>query len=258
MAATAHSVSPEAVYHRRDPERTALHRAIREHLPAFLAIQDPPSHVARALRRFLECGVLAHGFVRVRCADCKEESLVAFSCKDRGFCPSCTARRAAQTAAHLVDEVLPHAPYRQFVLVIPFDLHHRVSRDPALESKVLSLFVEDLTAHLREVTDTDGFAQPGMVTFIQRFGSTLNLRHHFHLLALDGVYESHGDQPPLVFTRAPSPTPEQLQTLLERVATRVRALIGSAEGEPEPEVQAPLLKVFGAEPSEPAESRLVA
>jgi hypothetical protein len=84
--------------------------------------QDPPSYVARALRRFLECGVLAHGFVRVRCAACKGESLVAFSCKDRGFCPRCTAKRAAQTAAHLVDEVLPHAPYRQFVLVMPFSL----------------------------------------------------------------------------------------------------------------------------------------
>ncbi len=32
---------------------------------------------------FLECGILAHGFLRVRCADCAHEKLVAFSCKRR-------------------------------------------------------------------------------------------------------------------------------------------------------------------------------
>ena len=35
------------------------------------------------------------------------ERLVAFSCKGRGFCPSCGARRMAQTAAWLVDDILP-------------------------------------------------------------------------------------------------------------------------------------------------------
>ena len=60
------------------------------------------------------------------------------------------------------------------------------------------------------------------------------------------------------FTRAPPPTPEQLQRLLERVATRSPALTGGGEEAPEPEVQAPLLKVFGAELTEPAAPRLVA
>jgi hypothetical protein len=32
--------------------------------------------------------VLAHGFARVRCESCKDELLVAFSCKGRGVCPS--------------------------------------------------------------------------------------------------------------------------------------------------------------------------
>ena len=51
--------------------------------------------------------VLSHGFLRVRCADCAHEKLVAFSCKRRGFCPSCVTRRMAESAAHLVDEVIP-------------------------------------------------------------------------------------------------------------------------------------------------------
>ena len=51
-----------------------------------------------------------------RCEDCHAEKLVAFSCQGRGFCPSCGARRMAETAALLTDEVLPRKPLRQRVL----------------------------------------------------------------------------------------------------------------------------------------------
>jgi hypothetical protein len=82
---------------------------------------------------------------------------------------------------------------------------------------------------------------------------------HFHLLALDGVYESHGENAPLAFVPAPTPTPEQLQRLLERTAKRIRALVAQAPPSPElSEVQAPLLRVLGAEPAAPAEPKLVA
>jgi hypothetical protein len=33
------------------------------------------------------------GFARIRCPDCEEERLLYFSCKPRGFCPSCHAKR---------------------------------------------------------------------------------------------------------------------------------------------------------------------
>lgn len=88
-------------------------------------------------------------------------------------------------------------------------------------------------------------------------GEYAQLHHHLHLLALDGLYESHRDNRPLEFAPAPPPTQEQLQTLLEHVATRVRALTGEGEEEPEPELLALLLKVFGTEPTEPAESSSV-
>jgi hypothetical protein len=44
--------------------------------------------------------------------ECGHDKLLAFSCKRRGFCPSCGARRMSQTAAHLVDRVIPHVPGR--------------------------------------------------------------------------------------------------------------------------------------------------
>jgi ribosomal protein S27E len=52
---------------------------------------------------FLECGILVHGFLRLRCSGCGHEKLVALSCKRRGICPSYGARRMAATAACLFD-----------------------------------------------------------------------------------------------------------------------------------------------------------
>ena len=43
------------------------------------------------------------------------ERLVAYSCKRCGFCPSCAAQRLTESAAVLVDEVLPCEPVRQRV-----------------------------------------------------------------------------------------------------------------------------------------------
>ncbi len=57
---------------------------------------DPiPTWVEEEFRRYLACGILAHGILRMRCETCHAEHLVAFSCKRRGFCPSCGARRMA-------------------------------------------------------------------------------------------------------------------------------------------------------------------
>ncbi|MBE0549440.1 MAG: transposase zinc-binding domain-containing protein, partial [Rubrivivax sp.] len=56
---------------------------------------------------FLECGILAHGFLRLRCGDCGHDKLVAFSCRRRSDCPSCGARRMVQTAGYLVDRIIP-------------------------------------------------------------------------------------------------------------------------------------------------------
>jgi hypothetical protein len=64
---------------------------------------DLPQFVKDEFDAFLECGILAHGLLRLHCGDCGHDKLVAFSCRRRGFCPSCGARRMAQTAAHLVD-----------------------------------------------------------------------------------------------------------------------------------------------------------
>ena len=115
-------------YERHRPEQTTLYRLVQQHAQTFFAQTEGatgvslPQFVKDEFDAFLECGILAHGFLRLRCGDCGHDKLVAFSCKRRGFCPSCGARRMAQTAAHLVDHVIPHVPVRQWVLSLPIPL----------------------------------------------------------------------------------------------------------------------------------------
>jgi ribosomal protein L37E len=64
-------------------------------------------------------GLLDSLYDRVRCRRCPEEFLVAFSCKRRGVCPSCGAKRAAELAAFLRDEVVEQVGHAQWVFTIP-------------------------------------------------------------------------------------------------------------------------------------------
>ena len=142
---------PSRSYAPRRPERTALHLIVREHLETFLATvreersKDIPHYVEEELRRYLRCGLACHGFLRVVCPTCRQEVVVAYSCKCRGTCPSCSARRMCGSAAHLVDHVLPDVPVRQWVLTTPF----RVRRVLALRPDALTMLLERLLIKLQ-------------------------------------------------------------------------------------------------------------
>jgi Transposase zinc-binding domain len=76
-----------ATYEPRDPSSTVLYKVIAEHLETFLASlhDDPgakglPAYVQREFCDYLQCGILAHGFLRMGCDTCKQEVLLAFSC----------------------------------------------------------------------------------------------------------------------------------------------------------------------------------
>ena len=56
----------------------------------------------------------------------------------------------------------------------------------------------------------------GSVTFVQRFGSALNLNPHFHVLMLDGVYVDADDQP--VFVPAPVLSDSDVQQIVQTTA----------------------------------------
>jgi len=86
--------------------------------------------------------------------------------------------------------VFPEVPVRQWVLSLPFALRYRLAYDASAVSVVLRIFVRAIFGSLRRRARDNGIhnGQCGAVTFIQRFGSALNLNVDFHVIVLDGVY----------------------------------------------------------------------
>ena len=138
-----------AVYRRRRPERTPLYRVVQGHFETYRALvreghcdaEGVPAYVEREFGRYLECGILAHGFARTFCEACQHDFLIAFSCRGRGVCPACNARRMVETAAHLADHVMPRLPVRQWVLSVPKRLRYYLQTDAAVQTLALRLFL---------------------------------------------------------------------------------------------------------------------
>ena len=172
----------EFTYKRRVPEQELLHQVLVEHLETFLdrartEEHQLPLYVEKELRDYVECGVLGYGFVRLKCDDCGKEKALAFSCMGRGFCPSCTGRRMADTAARLVDDVFPRdVPVRQWVLSLPIEIRYRLAYDGKLLSDVLAVFLRVVRGWYYRQAKAAGYkdVRCGSVTFAQRFGSSLN------------------------------------------------------------------------------------
>ena len=222
-----------ASYQPRDAESTILHRVVRENLETFLREANDhgdgdslPRFIEREFREFLTCGALTRGFARVRCDDCAFERLVPFSCKRRGFCPSCGGRRMAAHAAHLVDHVLPPVPVRQWVLSLPHRLRYLLAWDHKLCRAVLGVAVRAILGFYRQKARRRGArdGRSGAVTVIQRFGGGLQLNVHFHALLLDGVF-GEGSDGTLEFHAAEAPSDEDVARLLAIIYRRVRRLL---------------------------------
>ena len=219
-------------YQRHQPEQTLLHEVIGEHLEGFIANsreRDAPvaRFVERELRAYLKCGVLAHGFLRLHCDACGRDRLLAFSCKGRAVCPSCGGRRTADTAAHLMDCVIPEVPVRQWVLTLPYPLRYRCAWDARLTSEVLRAFLRALFADQRRRARLHFGVRNGhcgAVTAIQRFGSALNLAPHFHSLILDGVYPGPAHAPGPILP-LPPPETEDVARVMAGTAQRIMRLL---------------------------------
>ena len=227
----------ESAYARHRPEETVLYKLLAEHWRPFLAETQAgdesgcglPRFVVDEVEAFLRCGILAHGFIRVACDACRESRVVAFSCKRRGFCPSCLGRRMCDFAAYLRDHVMPHVPVRQWVLTVPFGLRFGMAFDPALTGIVLRGFVGVVSRWLRRRARAYGIRgalKTGGVTVIQRFGSALNLNVHFHTLMIDGVYEIRPSGTAL-FHPISAPTDEEVAAVAEQVYRKVARMLNA-------------------------------
>jgi len=197
---------------------------VQTHFATWLALKDDgygghaPASVEREFRRYLECGILAHGFARARCADCGHDFIIAYSCKCRGVCPSCTTRRTVETAAHLAEHVIPRLPVRQWVLSVPKRLRYHLEHDPAVQNLALHIFLSAIPQRLRQCCPgADEASRLGAVAFIHRFGALLNPHLHFHCIVVDGVFEAGTDG-----TATFHPACDITSTVIDEVQENVR------------------------------------
>jgi len=212
-----------AEYVPRKPQDTLLHRLVREHYATFVAHTEAtyaaplPRYVTDAFERYLACGDFSQGFVRCHCDACRHDVLVAFSCKQRGLCPSCGARRMCDVAANVTDAIFPSVPVRQWVLSLPFELRGLAATKPDVLTALGRIFSEEVARATKRLAGVAG-AATGSISFPQRFGSSLNLHVHFHLLAVDAVFEKHGEG--VRTHEAPPPAKTDVALVAQRVHDR--------------------------------------
>ncbi len=194
-----------------------------------------PAFVKKELEGFLDCGLACRGFARLKCESCGEQHLVAFSCKGRGFCPSCLGRRMASTAANLVEHVLPTAALRQWVLTVPHPWRKRLAYDGELLGALTRIFVSTVLGFYKTRLKKEGAAngQSGAVVVVQRTSSDLKTNPHLHVIFLDGVYRELADE--VVFRELARLSTREVGEVLERAVNRMtrhvrrRELRGEAE-----------------------------
>jgi transposase-like protein len=127
----ASTVSVKGTYRPRRPRTSPLWRCLGAHFDEFLALY-PERYEARlgflrpvikhVVEKFLACGDLTQGFARIRCPQCRQEYLLAFSCRGRGFCPSCHQKRVLLFGERISKRVAARVPHRHYVFAIPIML----------------------------------------------------------------------------------------------------------------------------------------
>jgi len=95
-----------------------------------------------------------------------------------------------------------------------------------LTAKVYTIIRTTITQYYANQAAARGLerqkVQPGAVTFIQRFGSAINVNVHYHCVFLEGVYLDRTDQGRTPrFVKAEPPTDADIAAVLQKISRRV-------------------------------------
>ena len=214
-------------YARRQPEKSDLYKIVSKSFQSFFRDRREegryfPEYIHKEFESYLKCGILSYGFVRLKCQniECSKEKVVAFSCKKRGFCPSCASKRMVETSEHLMDNILPLVPYRQFVVTFPVPLRYLINSNKNLFKKVHKIVISLIHSHY---TNSNKTHLAGSISFHQRFGSDLRLNPHLHILCPDGKYIKSKDN--LRFSEGSLLTEKEVRDLLTAISAKIRKLL---------------------------------
>lgn len=127
-----------------------------------------------------------------------------------------------ERAIYLTASVLPFVPMRHWVLSVPFELRYWMAADDKILKKVNQILCQEINNYLRKKARKLGrkWGETGIISFLQRAGSAVNLNLHFHLLALDGIY-SLDDAGEAIFTRVSGIKNDEISRVLSAVSRRV-------------------------------------
>ncbi len=214
-------------YKPRKSEETPLFEIVETNFESFVkSHQDLPEYVVKEFEAFLKCGIIRYGFARFQCGSCDAFKIVPFSCKKRGFCPSCAGRRMNEGSMRL-GENLPDVPYRQWVLTLPIALRYWLAKSNTLLAKIHGLFISEVTKYYLSVArDVHGLknSKTGSITAIQRFSSNLKLNIHFHSIFVEGVYKEE-ENGVLSFHKIRPPSDDEIAFVLTNVTNKIVALL---------------------------------
>jgi len=195
------------LYRPRNPRASALYQLLDSHYETVKGLWE--ERLERrygfwrglwdtAVAKYLDCGLFESGFARVACPECRAEFLVAFSCKGRGLCPSCGAKRAAIFSELLQHKILADVPHAQWVFSIPKMLRPYFLNHRELLGELARLAYETVREMVASAIDEPN-ARPGMVAVIQTFGSSLKWNPHIHAIVTRGVFLNDGSWHPIPY-----------------------------------------------------------
>jgi len=170
------------IYRERHPEHSVFYRVFFHYFEKFLREYEDRFEkeygffrpvIQDVVEKYLDCGNPMCGFARIRCPDCGEERLLMFSCKTRGFCPSCHAKAREERGEWMREELLVDVPHRQVVFTVPKMLRLFFRFKRKLLNDLCLCAVRSLVKFLFTATGLE--LMPGVVAVIQTFGDRTQL-----------------------------------------------------------------------------------
>jgi len=182
------------VYKRRRPERTDYYRIIESRFEE-LERMWPESfeqkygylrkEVVRAIYAFLDCGIPESGVARVFCDGCGHDYFVAFSCRMRVACPSCSTKRSILFGEKICGLVRPIS-HLHVTFTIPKILRAWFRRNRKLLKRMVQSANWAMRIYFRETLGiADG--STGGVYCVHSHGNWFNHHPHVHALVPAGM-----------------------------------------------------------------------
>ena len=190
---------PRGVYRPRRARESPLFKVLSDHYEGFVAEYAERHQPAWGCRRpvvdrtvaeYLGCGLPERGFARIRCANCEGEYILPFSCKTRGLCPSCGAKRTAAWAAWVVEDLARPVPHRHVVVTLPKMLRQFFKFDRSLLTDLSRWVYECLCVLVQPLASEP--VRPGCVAVLEIAGNLLNAQPHIHAIVTDGAFDATG------------------------------------------------------------------